>query len=478
MRESGPVANLERPLAVPQRARRGRAGILRKVLLVLAVLFTVGFVVSKLDFSRSYSSLKNPGVASGSRDGNYHATVDELAKLAEKGGGRLRNVETAGSMDNVTRLVRASGGSCDVVFALAQDGSDWGESGKIELLGRLPKSESVFFLGRDADTLTELSMLAGKKIGVGVVGSGTERLARQLFALPELLALHVQVVNGTITEQLAAAKKGELDLVVLVIDEDAPLLVGAVRDDGLQIAGLSHIDVIARRLPHFRTGRIGAGQYEAVKLLPAQDKRVLRVETVVLGNHCASRSATIDMLNVLTRRFPDFVRHNKETPNTTGLELSTTAKGFVDHGGPEAADEYVPWLVDVMPPANWAYVVMGVSLLFNAMGAGHRFRLWRIDDARVKLEAELSPLFGAHVTLGDIARMQPQGKLTPAEVKEAVGHLIQELEQLAARSRRQSLSMLVPMGQEMAYRYQEEIIYQTLAVLRDYVRRAEGNEAA
>ena len=34
--------------------------------------------------------------------------------------------------------------------------------------------------------------------------------------------------------------------------------------------------------------------------------------------------------------------------------------------------------------------------------------------------------------------------------------------------------MLVPMGQEMAYRYQEEIIYQTLSVLRDFVRRTEA----
>ncbi len=213
-------------------------------------------------------------------------------------------------------------------------------------------------------------------------------------------------------------------------------------------------------------------------MLPAQDKRVLRVETLVLGNRCASRSATIDMLNVLERRFPDFVRFNKDTPNATGLDLSPTAKGFFEHGGPELADEYAPWLVDVMPPANWAYVVMGISLLFNAMGAGHRFRLWRIDDARVKLESELSPLFGPNVTLGDISRTQPEGKLTRKDVKDTVLSLIAQLETLAARSRRQSLSVLVPMGQEMAYRYQEEIIYQTLAVLRDFVRRAEPQAEA
>ena len=40
-----------------------------------------------------------------------------------------------------------------------------------------------------------------------------------------------------------------------------------------------------------------------------------------------------------------------------------------------------------------------VSLLFNAMNTAHRFRLWRIDDARVKLEDELSRLFGEEAQL-------------------------------------------------------------------------------
>jgi hypothetical protein len=291
----------------------------------------------------------------------------------------------------------------------------------------------------------------------------------QLLALPELAALGVKTSHHANAEQLDAAKHGDLDLAAFVIDEDAPFVVDAVRSKGLQVAGFNHLDAIARRMPHFRTGRIAAGQFEVVKILPAQDKRVLRVDTLLVTNGCASRSAIIELLTVVREQLPDFVRHNKETPNTTGLELADAAKGFFEHDGPELADEYVPWLVDVMPPANWAYIVMGVSLLFNAMGIGHRFRLWRIDDARVKLENELSTMFGPSVTLGDIARAEP-GRADEA-VTAVLKSLITELEALAARSRRQSLSVLVPMGQEMAYRYQEEIIYQTLAVLRGYVSR-------
>jgi hypothetical protein len=128
----------------------------------------------------------------------------------------------------------------------------------------------------------------------------------------------------------------------------------------------------------------------------------------------------------------------------------------------------------MMPPANWAYFVMGASLLFNAMGFGHRFRLWRIDVARVKLEAEIAAIFGPTTTLGDIARAAP-GELAAqfsAERRARVEQVIRALEVLVERCRRQSVSMLVPMGQEMTYRYQESLITEALAVLRAFMARS------
>jgi hypothetical protein len=460
------VTILERPLAAPLRDPKARRSLALKLGAVFGVVLLVVLLVSRLNLSRSLRRL-DAAMASGAREGAYHAMVDDLASLAQKDGGHIRNVESAGSGDNIAKLQQG----CDVAFALVQDGSDFGKSDRLRLVGRLTKAESIFWVGRDADKITEFSQLAGIHIGIGADNSGTARVMREIFALPELAALRPVLSTHSNAEQLELAKNGQLDLAAFVIDEDAPFIVSAIRDQGLQIAGLTHIDVLARRLPHVRTGRIGAGQYEPVKLLPAQDKRVLRVDTLVVGNGCVGRAATIDLMIVLRQKFPDFVRHNRDTPNATNLELSDAAKNFFEHDGPELADEYAPWLVDVMPPANWAYVVMGVSLLFNAMGAGHRFRLWRIDDARVKLENELASLFGPSITLGDISRTKPEGTLGDEKVKVAVESLITRLEALAARSRRQSLSVLVPMGQEMAYRYQEEIIYETLAVLREFLGR-------
>jgi TRAP-type uncharacterized transport system substrate-binding protein len=432
--------------------------------IVALVVVIVSHIDVKHDMRRTHLR-----VLSGAPEGNYHAIVARLADFAARQHGTIENLPSAGSADNVRRLADAAR-TCDVQFALAQDGTELRAG--LELVGRLAKPEVVLMAGKNGDAIHAFADLRGLRVGVGPAGSGAEAVGRAIFAIPELAALGVTLSNHGMDEQLGMAARGELDLALVVIDPDAPLVEEWVGRRGLQIASFDNAGAVARRLPHLETTRILAGAYDAVRPLPPADKTVMSVETLVLGNGCAGRTNTLDLLSAITAEFPDFLRHNKETPNATGLPSSPVAGEYFANDGPQLADQYVPWLVDVMPPANWAYVVMAVSLLFNAMGAGHRFRLWRIDAARVKLEGELGHLFPPSTTLGDIQRSAPDPSFTDGKKLEALDHVVKALEDLAARSRRQSLSVLVPMGQEMAYRYQEGVIYETLAVLRDFRKRA------
>jgi TRAP-type uncharacterized transport system substrate-binding protein len=452
------------------RPRLSPAHVVARVAVAVLVVGLIGVLASRVDFAHDLRRL-HARVSSGGPEGNYHALVDRFAAVAAARHGSLANVASAGSTENIRRLAGASPASprCDFAFALAQDGSEWAPG--VQLLGRLPKAESVLFLGKNADAIGAFADLHGYRIGVGPTGSGSDRLARQLFALPEFGALGVTLSNHGVDEELAMALAGDLDLAVVVIDADAPLVDDWVAGRGLQIASFSATEAVARRLPHLKSGRVREGNYDAVRTIPRRDKSVMKVETLLVGNGCAGRAETLDMLGVVASALPDFVRHNKDTENTSGLALSPAAADFFAHDGPELADQYLPWLVDVMPPANWAYVVMGVSLLFNAMGFAHRFRLWRVDAARVKLEGELARVFPASTTLGDIERMTPGGELVAPTALATIDAVVRDLEALAARSRRYSLSFLVPMGQEMAYRYQEGVIYETLTVLRHFKRR-------
>ena len=91
-------------------------------------------------------------------------------------------------------------------------------------------------------------------------------------------------------------------------------------------------------------------------------------------------------------------------------------------------------------------------------------------SARLSCIASAISTIGA--TLGDIKLRTPSDALRGPAATSRLDALVASFEALADRSRRQSLSMLVPMGQEMAYRYQEGVIHETLAVLRDFRRRA------
>ena len=463
------------PLATPTMTTRPfyRSRVVQAA--AAGVLFVaLAVFVARLEIGRDLSRL-HVGVLSGAREGNYHAVVDRMAAAAGVRHGIVTNVESAGSVENLAKLARASGGACDVAFALIQDGaliqgpSSSSSSSSLELLGRLPRAESVLFLGAHADDIADFASLRGMRIGIGPEGSGAAKIAREILQSRDFDTLGLTLSTHPLVEQLDLAAKGELDLAVVVMDEDAPLVDAAVRERGLQIAGFAHADVLLSRVAHVHVGRIGAGHYDPVRVLPAADKTVLQVDTLLVGNGCAGRSKTVALLGVVTDVFPDFVRANVSAPNASGLPLSSAAKSYFENDGPEVFDEYAPWLVDIMPAGKWVYIVTALSLLFNAMGFGHRFQLWRIDAARVQLEGELTGAFGPATTLGDIERMPGHAS---AETLATCERIVHDLEALAQRSRKQSLSILVPMGQEMAYRFQEDIVHQTLATLRAFLKRA------
>jgi hypothetical protein len=204
-------------------------------------------------------------------------------------------------------------------------------------------------------------------------------------------------------------------------------------------------------------------------MLPPEDRQLLRVDTLLVTNGCASRAQTVAMLSALDELMPGLIEHNRKKGESTFFPSDRTAKSFFTNQGPELADQHVPWLVDIMPPSNWVYVMMTVSVIFNLMGVGNRFRLWRIDVARVRLERELRDVLGQRLTNEELYDLEPepQHDQTVAGRVEALHH---ELVALRDRCREQSLSMLVPMGQEMAYRYQEDQIEGLITG----VRRFEG----
>ena len=429
------------------------------------------FVIAATSPREPDLSYVNVAILSGSPEGNYHVIVDKAAKEAQRRHGRIANLPSAGSIENLARLAAAKS-SCGIQFALAQDGVPWPDPNPFQLIGRLPLAESFVILGRDADRIRSVVDLRGLRVGIGPAGSGTEYLARLIMA--QLSELDIKLSTHPLDEQLAMLERGDLDLAAMVMESSAALMVNAVRTRKLQIVDIVSADALAHSLPSARSGVIPAGYYDPVHALPPTDKHVVQVETLLIGNGCARPSVTQGVITAFVRAFPELVRENREQANLTGLQYASSAQGYFDGQGPDLLGEYLPWAADIMPTARWLQLIFVFSTLFAAQALWHRFRLWRLDARRVRIEAEVSRLFTPATTVAEIAAMKPEVRQRTRETRAMVDALIAELERLAQLCRRQSLSMLVPMGNEMNYRYQEVLVAELLHALRQFRVKLDG----
>lgn len=429
------------------------------------VLVTViaAFVLASFNFGAGLGHV-DIAILSGSSGGNYAAVVDRLATRAAKRGGTIKNVPSQGSVDNARRLAAAADG-CDIDFALIQDGIPLPDSADLDLIGRLPQSETVFVLGRDAARLTKFAELKGMTIGIGPTGSGTDYLARSVLGSDELAPLGLRLTNHDLTEQVDLVASGALDLGVFVMDENAQLIRTAIRDRGLQLASFAQLGVLPTRVPFLSVGTIKAGQYDALAIIPPEDHAVLRVDTLVVGNGCASRSAEVGLLEVLVEELPGFLAANKELRGGA-LRRSPVAKEYYINEGPSFADEYIPWLVDIMPLGNWIYIAMSLSILFNVMTLGHKIRLWRVDANRDKAFQIVRDALGERLTPNEIAALEPTDAHRASTAR--VDGALADLDALRIKTRRHEGSILVPMGAEWMYRYEEEQIELLLTALRTF----------
>ena len=392
--------HLKSPMAPSPAAWLGK-GLVRFLLLLVAAA-AVAAVAAGFGIAHDYGYL-HASILTGSPGGQYHALAMRLADRAKREHGTLTVIPTAGSIENVNRLA-AGRGHCAEMFAIIQDGTPVPADAGLELLGRLPQPESLLLLGRQGNAFRTFADLRGASIGIGPEGSGTAYLMHQLFEDADLRELDVHLSHHELPEQAQLVAQGKLDLAAFVMQEDAEFLHTVIRQHGLDIVSPQDLQGLIARYPWLSLGLIPAGRYDLVRPIPAVDKQIAQLGTLVIASPCAQRADRVALLMLLGAELPGFVRANppSSTSSATILTLAPEAHQFFLTGEPEIADRYFPWLVNLMSPAYWVYLFMAVTVLFNGLKAYSRFRLWRIDAAREKLETALKELVDPELTHAQI----------------------------------------------------------------------------
>jgi TRAP-type uncharacterized transport system substrate-binding protein len=460
----------------------GRKAWVRGLLIALAALAAVAALLY-YTVSGDYAFLR-ASVLTGSSTGAYHALGDRLAARALKKNGHLKVVSTAGSVENIARLA-SENGRCVPAFAFVQDGVPTPADAGLTTLGRLPQPESLFLFARRGRAINTFDDLKGASVGIGPEGSGTGYLMQQLLENSDLSGLGLKPSTHDLEAQAGLVSDGQLDLAASVMNENAELVRTLMNKYDLEIVAPADIEGLVARDKWLHLGRIPAGYYDIAKPIPATDKLVAQVDTLVMTNACVHRAERVAFLMLLSEEFPNFVRVNPppSAKSQDSAPLADEAREFFASGEPEIADKYFPWLVNLMSPAYWIYLAMGATVLLNAMGVYSRFRLWRIDANRGLLEARLKALAypglneeqikaRAHssITRDQIKALPPEAVVRTPKDREAAEALIKEFDALHRRCEEQLVSYVTPMGSEMYYRYQEWLIDEAKAVLAALLR--------
>jgi uncharacterized protein len=434
-----------------------RRGLLRAVVIVAASAL-VAALISMFGLARQYGYLK-ASLFSGPPTGAYYALATRLAERAMDDQGKLTPVATSGSIENVSRLAKGYT-RCEAAFALIQDGTPMQAGMGFELMGRLPEPETLVLLARRDNTIRSFEDLRNKSIGIGPEGSGTAFLMRQLFADPDLADLKIDMPAADLEQQARSVSERRLDLAAYVIRSDAGFLRTIIRRYNLDIVGLKDLPGLVDRYRWLALGHIPAGRFSLVPPLPEADKLAAQVNTLIIASPCAKRADRIAFLSLLSAEIPDFIKSNPPawTSSAATVPLAPEARQFFATGEMQFPDRYFPWAVNLMSPVYWVYLLMAATALFNGLRGLSRFRLWRIDAAREKLEAE-------------VQRLQSKpGSSQPFPAQESLADIradiLLRLTELRQRCQRQVSSFVTPMGDEMFYRYQQSLIDRAIAALK------------
>src|SRR3974390_1195660 len=200
---------------------------------ILAVSAVIAAVISSWGTVRDFGSF-HAALLTGSPGGAYYDLGSKLAERAKGDQGWLKVVATAGSLENVSRLI-ADRDRCVEQFAFVQDGTPVPPGSGLELLGRLPEPESLLVFGRNNRPPVSFADLRGASIGIGPEGSGTAYLARLLLGDADLAGLSIRTSYHGLEEQAQLVARGSLDLAVYVMREDAEFLRSIIRQYNLDV---------------------------------------------------------------------------------------------------------------------------------------------------------------------------------------------------------------------------------------------------
>jgi len=247
-----------------------------KVYLPIAILIIAGFVFA-LRFVNP-APPRSVRIASGPAQGAYAESAKQYRDILARDGITLEVLTTSGSLENLKLLLAPTGG---VEVAFLQGGTSAPETPGLLSLGSV-FFEPLWVFVRKPVPARYLKDLAGRRLAVGVEGSGTRTLVLQLLQAtgvpsgPNLVA-----VGGD--EAVQALLQGTVDAAFFVTARPQPQLDSLLRSNNVRLMSFAQADAFAQRFPFLSKVVLPEGRLDLSANLPAEAVTLLAPTAILVA---------------------------------------------------------------------------------------------------------------------------------------------------------------------------------------------------
>ena len=318
--------------------------------------------------------LKTVVMSTGPADGAYHAFGQQYRQILARSGIDLVLLASAGAKENIARLRSRKD---KVVLALLQGGvTPPPEHQKgIESLG--PAAfKAVLVFHRAGLALDRLSGLAGQRVAVGVLGSGTQALARELLGQNLAAGPGTELLETGGKAAAQALLAGEIDAAVFVATPEAPAVQQLLAAPGITLFSFRRAKSCARRYPFLGALDLPEGAFDlGCNLPPGNVRLVAAPASVVAGAELHPVIADL-MLDAMRELYGGggMLWHAGTFPaaEAPSYPLSSDAAAFYKTG-PAGLWRYVPF---------WAVAWIQQLIFFGLDGAAQQLARPSLGQAR------------------------------------------------------------------------------------------------
>ncbi len=331
-------------------------------------------------------------LASGPESSLYHQHAERYKELMARQGVTVVERMTEGAGENLRLLGDPSSG---VDIGFVQGGqADSAEAKGVVMLASLYYQPLWIFVRR-GEQIDSLAALAGKKIAMGMPGSGTNALARTLLAANGVTENNSKLVRIPTHRSRLAVQTGEVDVALMVGGVRTTAVTEALTAPTLELVSLAHADAYPQRYPYLGRRTLYAGAISFVPAVPSRDITLITTEAMLAARDTV-HPAIVNLLLETIRDVHDdqgYFETPGEFPNVEQVDLPVSPDA-VRHKrfGPNPLYRYLPFWVATFVERFVIIVLPLLVVVVPVVRSLPQFLNWRARSRIYRWYGELTLL--------------------------------------------------------------------------------------